>query len=83
MKIVLLSVAIVMQLQIRRHDMTGAFDMDPIAAVLHLNVLKSNIITAGFFTGGRVSAAVKKETNTLYRCRQPRHDKGCETGRHH
>ena len=65
MKIVLLSVAIVMQLQIRRRDMTGAFDMDPIAAVLHFNVLKSNIITAGFFTGGRVSAAVKKETNLI------------------
>lgn len=65
MKIVLFGVAVVMQLQVCRRDTTGAFNVDPVAAVLHLNILQGDITAAGFFTDSWVPTAVKKEANLI------------------
>lgn len=65
MEIILLGIAVVMQLQIRCSEMAGPFDMDTVAAVLHLNVVKSDIVTARFFASGRVAGAVEKQANLI------------------
>ncbi len=62
MKIVLFGVAVVMQLQVCRRYTTDAFQVDPVAAVLHLNILQGDITATGFFTGRRIPTTVKEES---------------------